>query len=397
MTFISYAQNFEDVMLWRALKHVQAGFYIDVGAGHPDDYSVTRAFYDRGWRGINIEPTSRITRLAGARPLDLNLHAAAVGQATDKLILFVVEDNKDISTLDPALAQTHRATGCTISESTVSAVTLAEICRQHVRCDIHFLKIDVEGAERQVLQGADFAQYRPWVVVVEATAPNSQVSTHAAWDELLTDAEYRFVWFDGLNRFYIAAERWDNLSAAFAAPPNIFDDFIRATDTEHLNRIIGAEVRAANAEARVAALNVDLEKARTSERAAREQLEGATAEAERLRVAMATASTEAERLRTEVAAASTEAERLCAEMAAMTAHNQALIVDSARARAEVAAALRREEDAEARMAELEMDLVRLEADERTLRAWLEAVGTSTSWRVTRPLRGASLLLRRLRG
>jgi methyltransferase FkbM-like protein len=95
MTFISYAQNFEDVMLWRALKHVQAGFYIDVGAGHPDDYSVTRAFYDRGWRGINIEPTSRITRLAGARPLDLNLHAAAVGQATDKLILFVVEDNKD--------------------------------------------------------------------------------------------------------------------------------------------------------------------------------------------------------------------------------------------------------------------------------------------------------------
>ena len=27
--FISYAQNFEDVMLWRALKHVEKGFYID--------------------------------------------------------------------------------------------------------------------------------------------------------------------------------------------------------------------------------------------------------------------------------------------------------------------------------------------------------------------------------
>ena len=35
MTFISYAQNFEDVMLWRALKHVEKGFYVDVGAQDP--------------------------------------------------------------------------------------------------------------------------------------------------------------------------------------------------------------------------------------------------------------------------------------------------------------------------------------------------------------------------
>jgi len=32
MTFISYAQNFEDVMLYRTLKHIEKGFYIDVGA-----------------------------------------------------------------------------------------------------------------------------------------------------------------------------------------------------------------------------------------------------------------------------------------------------------------------------------------------------------------------------
>ena len=54
--FISYAQNFEDVMLWRALKHVQNGFYIDVGAQHPVIDSVSKAFYECGWRGIHIEP-----------------------------------------------------------------------------------------------------------------------------------------------------------------------------------------------------------------------------------------------------------------------------------------------------------------------------------------------------
>ena len=46
-------------------------------------------------------------------------------------------------------------------------------------------------------------------MVVEATAPNSQIPTHADWEELLTVANYRFAWFDGLNRFYIAGERWE--------------------------------------------------------------------------------------------------------------------------------------------------------------------------------------------
>jgi hypothetical protein len=54
--FISYAQNYEDVMLLRAFKDVAHGFFIDVGANDPIGDSVTCAFYQRGWVGINIEP-----------------------------------------------------------------------------------------------------------------------------------------------------------------------------------------------------------------------------------------------------------------------------------------------------------------------------------------------------
>ena len=73
MTFISYAQNYEDVMLWRALKHIDKGFYVDVGANDPIIDSVTAAFYERGWRGINIEPMrSYHEHLCAARPLDIN-------------------------------------------------------------------------------------------------------------------------------------------------------------------------------------------------------------------------------------------------------------------------------------------------------------------------------------
>lgn len=60
MTVRTYAQNFEDVLLWRALRHVPEGRYVDVGAGHPELHSVTKLFYDAGWSGINIEPVPEL-------------------------------------------------------------------------------------------------------------------------------------------------------------------------------------------------------------------------------------------------------------------------------------------------------------------------------------------------
>ena len=58
MAFVSHAQNYEDVMLWRALRQVADGFFIDIGAQSADLDSVTRAFSERGWRGLNVEPHS---------------------------------------------------------------------------------------------------------------------------------------------------------------------------------------------------------------------------------------------------------------------------------------------------------------------------------------------------
>lgn len=71
MTFISYAQNFEDVRLWRALKQFEHGFYIDVGANDPSHDSVTKTFYDHGWEGINVEPMQNYyDSLCQQRPRD---------------------------------------------------------------------------------------------------------------------------------------------------------------------------------------------------------------------------------------------------------------------------------------------------------------------------------------
>src|SRR5437763_9451230 len=104
MNFVSYAQNQEDVMLYRALRDVRQGFYIDVGAQDPVTDSVTKAFYDRGWHGINIEPNDEyFQKLLSERPHDVNL-ATAVGKETGVVTFYEVV-HTGLSTTNPGYAQ----------------------------------------------------------------------------------------------------------------------------------------------------------------------------------------------------------------------------------------------------------------------------------------------------
>jgi FkbM family methyltransferase len=147
MTFISYSQNFEDVLLWRALGKVQDGFYIDVGANDPELHSVTKAFYDAGWHGINIEPMPSYAQpFVEQRPRDINLNCAA-GAASGEIVLYEVPSMNGWASTDQEVAAAHRAEGYEVVENRVPLRTLSDICAEHVKGEIHFLKIDVEGFE----------------------------------------------------------------------------------------------------------------------------------------------------------------------------------------------------------------------------------------------------------
>ena len=207
MTWISYAQNFEDVTLMRALGHLPVGFYIDVGAHHPTADSVTRAFYERGWCGINIEPVpGSLEAFEQQRPRDVNLGWAIADQPGSLRLHEVV--GTGLSTLQQTQADEYRREGLTVTPHEVAVHTLNEVCHAHAADrEIHFLKIDVEGAEEAALRGLDLARFRPWVIVVEATRPRSAQASHQDWEGLILGRGYRLAWFDGLNRFYVAEER----------------------------------------------------------------------------------------------------------------------------------------------------------------------------------------------
>lgn len=106
----------------------------------------------------------------------------------------------------------------------VVAITLDAVL-EHLRGrEVHWLKIDVEGSESRVLRSWVASPVRPWVVVVEATRPMTVELTHTQWEAAVLGKGYVFAYFDGLNRFYVS-ERHPELLAGFACPPNVFDGF----------------------------------------------------------------------------------------------------------------------------------------------------------------------------
>lgn len=226
MANISYSANFEDVIINRAMGQVDKGFYIDVGAYLPVACSNTCRLYQRGWRGVVVEPQVRFhPQWAQQRPEDIVL-GVAVGDAPGNITFFDFTNHEQNCTTDPAIAQLLANEGKQVQARPVEQMSLNQIIETYrSQGDIHVLCIDVEGAEEKVLRGLDMTRHRPWLIVLEATLPNRSTPNYAGWEPLLLQSGYDFVYSDAVNRYYLAKERHE-LQRHFTYPPCVWDGFI---------------------------------------------------------------------------------------------------------------------------------------------------------------------------
>jgi hypothetical protein len=205
--------------------------------------------------------------------------------------------------------------------------------------DIHFMSVDTEGSERDVLESTDLSTWRPWVLVVEATEPLTTESTRHRWEDVITGAGYQFCLFDGLSCFYVSEERSKELGPALSYPACPLDDYMSASVRDYIERVNAAnteaEARASESRALVAELIRWRGQAITRWAAAMDQ-----------------------------AAASRDGEF---------------------------AAMKSELDNRRRESELHSEQV------QALQGRVAELEASTSWRVTRPLRQASGVVSRVRG
>jgi FkbM family methyltransferase len=155
-----------------------SGFYVDVGAHHPDRFSVTRKLYDKGWQGINIDFSPNFRRLFNAcRPRDINVECLIGRPRTATFHRFV---EPTLSTLDPDRASQliHLGWELACLEELPVRTLQAVLDEAGAPRRVDLLSVDVEGEDYEVLASLDWEQRMVERVLVEIVEPAFDVRRH---------------------------------------------------------------------------------------------------------------------------------------------------------------------------------------------------------------------------
>jgi FkbM family methyltransferase len=396
--FLSYSANHEDVILNRVFGRRDHGFYVDVGAAHPLFENDTKALYDRGWRGTNIEPNPSFFReLVAQRSGDCNINAA-VSDAPGEITYHEVVGT-GLSTCDPDEANRAAAKGFEVVRYSVTAVTLRSVLEKGAPATIDLLKVDVEGFELKVLSSNDWTRFRPQVILAEATFPESPRRRNDGVEAYLVGQGYRRVYFDGLNDFYVEHE--------FQPPPGAFDRPLSIFDHYESYQLHGLRREQENARTEIASLEQELARrveelahngqelhhAKLAAEACSRDLEHASAELacteqklRRSKLAAEASSLDIGRAREELRAMHARCRGLIAQLGQISSQQMSLSqMDSQQT------SLDRTGSQETTLNQIDSQQILLEISEQ-----LRLVYLSTSWRITRPLRALKRPRRTLR-
>lgn len=330
----------------RALKEVQNGFYIDIGAHHPVIDSVSFAFYLDGWRGIHVEPNHAFASLLREYRPDEQIIEAACTAATEQISFFVIGDT-GLSTGVREHALKHLSSGYEITETRVQVTSLDQILALSHGKDVHWLKIDVEGMEADVLESWGDCRVRPWICIIESTLPNSPEENNQLWEKYLTAKEYSCVYFDGLNRYFLHKSKV-HLAIHFGPGPNVFDHFSLSETSPFVREV---------AEAQQASLRAQIERGKTelatlaSQNAQRELRQKSFAEAQKRTLSKILQELQIELAHLKVQLADAHASKEETARRALQLEEQVRIQDE-----QTASFLRRAHEAELRGADLENEI-----------------------------------------
>jgi hypothetical protein len=210
----SYAQAGEDRLLNSYLDMSRAGFYVDVGCGHPFRGSNTLNVYSRGWRGLVIDGNEEMIHLFQRfRPPDIPI--CSVGSNTEKRISFAITQVPELSTVCPAFEEKWgNSSGGVVKRVEGNATTLQTLFQKHqIPHSFDLLSIDVESHDEEVLTSFDIEDYRPRVIVIEMHDFKPLRSSSHVITSYLDSHGYELVGYTVYNGIFL-----DTLPARGAAP-----------------------------------------------------------------------------------------------------------------------------------------------------------------------------------
>lgn len=168
----SYSQCGEDLIMDFVLTdlNIEKPSYIDIGAHHPRFINNTFLFYQKGARGINIEPDPTLfAEFISMRKEDVNLNIG-IGEKAGETDFFILSDpslNTFMKTeADNRIQENAHLRIKEVRKINVSPVS--DVIRQHNNGNYpDLLSIDVEGLDEQIIRSINFSGQAPKIMCVE--------------------------------------------------------------------------------------------------------------------------------------------------------------------------------------------------------------------------------------
>lgn len=203
----SYSLNGEDLVIDHLLNFKQEGFYIDLGANDHDRFSNTKRFFNRGWRGINIDANPYvIDSFIKNRPEDINVNVG-VGKEGGVMDFFLMFPTT-VSTFSFQMKEKNIKEGCEHLDTVkVHVETLSSILKSHLPkgTDIDLMSIDLEGFDFEALKSNDWSLFRPAVICIESPTSFFDGDFKKQTRDIvnyLDGANYELVYHNGMDAFF---------------------------------------------------------------------------------------------------------------------------------------------------------------------------------------------------
>jgi FkbM family methyltransferase len=164
---------------------VKDGFFVDIGSADGEDISNTRRLEAAGWSGICIDPFPRNMKRRTCKTFD-----EVVDSVPGRTVQFRSPGGYDGGIVDYAgWWVSDRDNGKTVELKTT---TIGDVlARANAPAFIHYLNVDIEGAEYEALKVFPFERYRLGAITVEH---NNVEARRIQLRDLLESNGYRLEW-----------------------------------------------------------------------------------------------------------------------------------------------------------------------------------------------------------
>lgn len=146
---------------WILSKYSTPGYFIEIGAFHPRDLSNTEVLEQHGWRGLAVDPFPKGDW--STRPDTILVESVITGDGRD--VRFIKAD--ELGGIESHLVY-HKEQVKAKPVVEIPSITPRELIERYsVPQHVHYLSVDTEGSELEILEAFPFDQLTVDAITVE--------------------------------------------------------------------------------------------------------------------------------------------------------------------------------------------------------------------------------------